>query len=625
MKRRTLLQHTSALTLLGLLTACGGGNDNDNPPQPGTQAKTTLLVYLVASDLLDGRGAERDLINMLKAQNHSEVNVVLQIGGGASPGEYPGIDMQQTRRYRLVPQAGSREGWTLQELPASEQPGQIAMNLPSTLRDFIAWGARTYPAQQYALSLWNHGGGPIHGFGSDDATGGGTMLSLPQIKTALQQAGVTFELIGFDCCLMASLEVTQALAPHTRYLVASEEVTFGWEWSKVVGHLAAQPSSPGDSFGRAIIDSYKAFYSSTPLDFTAYSLSDSRRLEPVMQVLGRIAQSLTSTLSERGLQAWWALALARREALDFQSNMFQRNMDLVDVKDWVHELGRVDIIPAGLIAEFDAAFKALVVYTDGGEDEASGLMMYFPRYSTLDTRLQEKYHQLNFLPAYHELVRAYSSFAASKEMPYIEVGAPRRMAAQVVADVQLIARPESKKALPELKRAFDMGYGLLVLNGVAVGLQAAQAQERQVVLPTPQLWPQVQGQTLCLLLEDEEENDYFQIPAVSEEQGPGVLITSRNEQGALQINWFVSVDQLAGSSAAMLEIRPGSRYLPMHLRVSDGQWVESAQQPIQAPADGSPWLLSFAAPAASSTAAIHMMATDLTGELRISAQGIALA
>lgn len=59
--------------------------------------------------------------------------------------------------------------------------------------------------------------------------------------------------------------------------------------------------------------------------------------------------------------------------------------------------------------------KALVVYTDGGEDEASGLMMYFPRYSTLDTQLQEKYHQLNFLPAYHELVRAYSSFAASKD------------------------------------------------------------------------------------------------------------------------------------------------------------------------------------------------------------------
>lgn len=67
-----------------------------------------------------------------------------------------------------------------------------------------------------------------------------------------------------------------------------------------------------------------------------------------------------------------------------------------------------------------------------------------------------------------------------------------------------------------------------------------------------------------------------------------MLITSRNEQGTLQINWFVSVDQLAGSSAAMLEIRPGSRYLLMHLRVSDGQWVESAQQPIQAPADGSP-------------------------------------
>lgn len=99
-----------------------------------------------------------------------------------------GIDARQTRRYRLVPQAGSREGLDAAKRAARQrQPGQIAMNLPSTLRDFIAWGAQTYPAQQYALSLWNHGGGPIHGFGSDDATGGGTMLSLPQIKTALRQ------------------------------------------------------------------------------------------------------------------------------------------------------------------------------------------------------------------------------------------------------------------------------------------------------------------------------------------------------------------------------------------------------------------------------------------------------
>lgn len=56
MKRRTLLQHSAALPLLGLLTACGGSGPSDDVP---STAQTTLLVYLVASDLLDGRGAER--------------------------------------------------------------------------------------------------------------------------------------------------------------------------------------------------------------------------------------------------------------------------------------------------------------------------------------------------------------------------------------------------------------------------------------------------------------------------------------------------------------------------------------------------------------------------------------
>lgn len=106
---------------------------------------------------------------MLKAHNSANVNVVLQIGGGATAGQYPGIDMQETRRYRLVPRPGTAEGWALQVLPDVQQPPAVAMNLPQTLQDFIQWGARLFPAKQYALALWHHGGGPIHGFGSDKA------------------------------------------------------------------------------------------------------------------------------------------------------------------------------------------------------------------------------------------------------------------------------------------------------------------------------------------------------------------------------------------------------------------------------------------------------------------------
>ena len=64
----------------------------------------------MAADLLDGRGAERDIANMLKARNSAQVNVVLQIGGGETSGSYPAIDMQKTRRYRLVPRSGTTQG-----------------------------------------------------------------------------------------------------------------------------------------------------------------------------------------------------------------------------------------------------------------------------------------------------------------------------------------------------------------------------------------------------------------------------------------------------------------------------------------------------------------------------------
>ena len=33
------------------------------------------------------------------------------------------------------------------------------MTDPTTLKNFITWRSRTYPANHYLLVLWNHGGG----------------------------------------------------------------------------------------------------------------------------------------------------------------------------------------------------------------------------------------------------------------------------------------------------------------------------------------------------------------------------------------------------------------------------------------------------------------------------------
>ena len=622
MKRRTLLQHSAALPLLGLLTACGGSGPSDDLP---STAQTTLLVYLVASDLLDGSGAERDLLNMLKAHNSANVSVVLQIGGGATAGQYPGIDMQETRRYRLVPRPGTAEGWALQALPDVQQPPAVAMNLPQTLQDFIQWGTRLFPARQYALALWDHGGGPIHGFGNDKALGGGKALSLADIASALKNAGVGFELIGFDCCLMASLEVASGLAPHGRYLVGSEEVTTGWDWTKVVDFIAANPQARGDALGRAIVDSYKAFGETDPLDFTAYSVSDLGKTAALVQVLDQVALTLQSAIASQGLQAWWAIAVARRAAQDFQSNLFQTDADLVDVKSWIHELAKVDMLPAALVSQFDAAFGAMVVHADGGEDDAYGLMMYFPLYSTLNAQLLAKYRAVPFSSTYHALIDTYTAFAASDQMPYIDVGTPRIEGGVAVADVRTVPRPTLQKALPVLTRPFDEGFCALAVDGMAVSMQAATVQDQQIRMARHQLWPMVQGQFVTLLPEDPQDDSLFQIPVMrvdGNREDNGLLMAMRESDGRLRIRWFVAQGTLAGSSAAMLTLSPGEQYQPQRLNLETHAW-EPADITLTAP-EGD-WLVTLQAPPPPvEYYTLHMVASDLTGQLRSSTPGLVL-
>ena len=83
-------------------------------------------------------------------------------------------------------------------------------------------------------------------------------LSLDELTKGLAAAGVRFELIGFDTCLMGSLEKPTAVAPYARYMVASEEVEpgGGWGYWSWLQYIADHPEKDGFEVGKAICDSY---------------------------------------------------------------------------------------------------------------------------------------------------------------------------------------------------------------------------------------------------------------------------------------------------------------------------------------------------------------------------------
>ena len=65
-----------------------------------------------------------------------------------------------------------------------------------------------------------------------------------------------FNLIGFDACLMASLEVAEVMKTYTDFLLASEETEpgHGWNWKEVV--LSYGEEKEITKAGERMIDNY---------------------------------------------------------------------------------------------------------------------------------------------------------------------------------------------------------------------------------------------------------------------------------------------------------------------------------------------------------------------------------
>ena len=143
------------------------------------------------------------------------------------------------------------------------------MSDPEVLKAFINFCAENYPAENYDLILWDHGGGPMGGFGNDenDPNGGLTSMSFPELTDALYDndvvnGGGKFDFIDFDACLMNSVELDLTLAGCTHYYIASPETEpgYGQDFEGWLNALGKDPYMDTMDLGRIIVDDFTAFY-----------------------------------------------------------------------------------------------------------------------------------------------------------------------------------------------------------------------------------------------------------------------------------------------------------------------------------------------------------------------------
>jgi hypothetical protein len=240
------------------------------PPAGPSEGGQTWLVMLYqdADDKVLEQDIYLDLNEAERVGSSEDMHVVAQVDRFRAGYRGDG-DWSSTKRFYLTldPDLNNVYSQEVADL------GEVNMADGDTLVDFVTWAIDTFPADKHALILSDHGMGWPGGWTDPDPGGRGAHnvaladlgdeLFLMELDDALQQirdeTGLDqFEMIGLDACLMGHLEVFDALAPHARYAVASQETepSLGWAYTSFLGALSENPEMDGAELGRLIVDSY---------------------------------------------------------------------------------------------------------------------------------------------------------------------------------------------------------------------------------------------------------------------------------------------------------------------------------------------------------------------------------
>ena len=333
----------------------------------------TVLIYLDGDNNLE-REAIDDFIEMATVGSGDNLQIVVQfdrIGGyDRRYGDWTG-----TLRFHVT------EGMTPEPANALADLGEANMGDPQTLIDFVNWGKAAYPAQRTAVVLWNHGDGwraasflkqRRKAIAWDD-TNGQDALDLAELQDAL--AAVTdggaapLDLLAFDACLMAMVEIDAQMQPYVRVRVASEETEpgTGYPFDTIMADLQAHPEWDAADLGIGIVERYYEAYEGETQ--SAVDLG-----EGYVSLVSAI-DVLAGALIEANDAHLGTIEAVRRDTQQFQ-------VQYVDLYDLAEGLATaLDVVPVQQAAQAVMdAIDGVILAERHGEywPGAHGITVYFP-------------------------------------------------------------------------------------------------------------------------------------------------------------------------------------------------------------------------------------------------------
>ena len=365
---------------------------------PGSveEGSWAIYWYLCGSDLeTNGGFATGDLSEMMEVQLPENVKVIIETGG-SEVWNNDIVDAEKIQRWEY-----NSEGLFL----VDEQPS-ANMGDAQTLSDFLGFAQANYPAEKTAVVFWNHGGGSVSGAAFDELYGFDS-LTLDEMYAAFisvwdaSEQNPPLELVGFDTCLMATVDVAYTFSDIAHYLVASEETepANGWYYSEWIGALAENPSMNGEELGKIICDAYYAGCEAVGTqDNSTLSLTDLSKVGPLLEAYDTFgAEALAAVCEDPGFFSQFGRVALQSE--NYGGNT--KEQGYTNMVDLGH-MARQSVDMLGSAQSVLDALDECVLYQVGGQyrTEATGLACYYPysgdvnefyTYTTLGTGVAFKY------------------------------------------------------------------------------------------------------------------------------------------------------------------------------------------------------------------------------------------
>ena len=383
-------------------TVASGSRDKYTVIKGNNKDTMTILVYMCGADLESQNGmATSDLKEMLNAKISDKVNLIV-FTGGARRWRNNVVSSSVNQIYQIKDGSLTR---------LVDDAGSSSMTSPNTLASFIKFGRENFPANRMCLIFWDHGGGSVSGYGYDEHYGQGKTMTLAGINDALKAGGVKFDFVGFDTCLMGTVENGLMLNQYADYMIASEESEpgVGWYYTNWLNKVSRNTSLPTVEIGKTIVDDFVEVCDRTCRgQATTLSVVDLAELNAtVPKELKEFSIDTNEMIQNKQYKK---VSSARSKTREFAQHA---KIDQIDLVHFAKNMGTQES------KELAAALQGAIKYnrTGGGISNAYGLSIYFPYKKTGNVKQAvSTYKAIGMDDEYTRCIQEFASLEVSGQL-----------------------------------------------------------------------------------------------------------------------------------------------------------------------------------------------------------------